>query len=191
MKVIKVIARYVIFLFRGNFFHYNVMIFYYSINSPLSQFSPNLQQKRSVFSVCRRPSVSSKCAPKGSLNSVRSVREKTPHCEYPTIFLSQKITDEQNTQGFTETLSQPISQSVIANVSWKASVFSVCRRPSVGSKCAPKGSVNSVRSVRDITPHCEYPTIFLSQKNTDEQNTQRPTETLSQPISQNLTANVS
>ena len=32
-------------------------------------------------------------------------------------------------------------------------------------------------------------TFFLSQKNTEEQNTQRPTETLSQPISQNLTAN--
>ena len=29
--------------------------------------------------------------------------------------------------------------------------------------------------------------FFLSQKNTEEQNTQRPTETLSQPISQNLT----
>ena len=29
---------------------------------------------------------------------------------------------------------------------------------------------------------------YFSQKNTDEQNTQRPTETLSQPISQNLTA---
>ena len=33
--------------------------------------------------------------------------------------------------------------------------------------------------------------IYFSQKNTDEQNTQRATETLSQPISQNLTANVS
>ena len=42
---------------------------------------------------------------------------KTPHCEYPTIFLSQKITEEQNTQTFTETLSQPITQSVTANVS--------------------------------------------------------------------------
>ena len=93
--------------------------------------------------------MSSKCAPKCSVNSVRSVREKTPHCEYPTIFLSQKITEEQNTQGFTETLSQPISQSITANLSWKASVNSVCRRPSVSSKCAPKGSVNSVRSVRE------------------------------------------
>ena len=33
--------------------------------------------------------------------------------------------------------------------------------------------------------------FYFSQKNTDEQNTQRPTETLSQPISQNVTANVS
>ena len=31
-------------------------------------------------------------------------------------------------------------------------------------------------------------TFYLSQKNTEEQNTQMPTETLSQPISQNLTA---
>ena len=116
---------------------------------------------------------------------------KTPHCEYPTIFLSQKITEEQNTQTFTETLSQPITQSVTANVSWKASVFSVCRRRSVGSKRAQKGSVNSVRSVRDKTPHCEYPTIFLSQKITEEQNTQGSTETLSQPISQNVTATFS
>ena len=33
----------------------------------------------------------------------------------------------------------------------EASVFSVCRRRSVGSKCAPKTSVNSVRSVREKT----------------------------------------
>ncbi len=34
-----------------------------------------------------------------------------------TYFFSQKNTDEQNTQRFTETLSQPITQSVTANVS--------------------------------------------------------------------------
>ena len=63
------------------------------------------------------------------------------------------------------------------------------------SKCAPKDSVNSVRSVREITPQrvvCVlYHTVgafYFSQKNTDEQNTQHSTETLSQPISQNLTA---
>ena len=98
----------------------------------------------------------SNCAPKGSVNSVRSVREKTSqrvtcvssHNE-GVFYFSQKNTDEQNTQTFTETLSQPISQNVTANVSWKASVSSVCRRRSVGSNCAPKGSVNSVRSVRE------------------------------------------
>ena len=63
---------------------------------------------------------------------------------------------------------------------------------------AQKGSVNSVCSVREKTPqqissvlsHMEGAFIF-SQKNTEEQNTQVSTETLSQPISQNLTANVS
>ena len=114
------------------------------------------------------------------------------------FYFSQKNTEEQNTQSFTETLSQPISQSVTANLSWKASVNSVCRRPSVGSKCAPKCSVNSVCSVRDKTPQrfaCisshQVGASYFSQNNTDEQNTQRGTETLSQPISQNLTANVS
>ena len=64
--------------------------------------------------------------------------------------------------------------------------------------CAQKCSVNSVRSVRDKTPQrvvCasahRVGVFFFSQKNTDEQNTQRPTETLSQPISQNLTATFS
>ena len=63
------------------------------------------------------------------------------------------------------------------------------------SKRAPKCSVNSVRSVREKTPQrvvCVlYHTVgafYFSQKNTEEQNTQHSTETLSQPISQNLTA---
>ena len=42
--------------------------------------------------------------------------------------------------------------------------------------------------VRERTPHDNSPMFFFSQKNTEEQNTQRPTETLSQPISQNVTA---
>ena len=136
---------------------------------------------------------------------ISSVRERTPqritcvssHSE-GAFYFSQSNTEEQNTQGFTETLSQPITQSVTANVSWKASVTSVCRRRSVGSKCAPKTSVNSVRSVREktsqrvtcVSSHNEG-VFYFSQKNTDEQNTQHSTETLSQPISQNLTANVS
>ena len=68
----------------------------------------------------------------------------------------------------------------------------------MGLKRAQKGSVNSVRSVRE-KPHQRvvcvlYHTVsafYFSQKNTEEQNTQHFTETLSQPISQNLTANVS
>ena len=72
----------------------------------------------SVFSVCRRPSVCSKCAPKTSGNSVRSVREKTPQrvvCvsshRVGAFYFSQIYTEEQNTQGFTKTLSQPITQN--------------------------------------------------------------------------------
>ena len=61
-----------------------------------------------------------------------------------------------------------------------------------------KRSVKSVSSVRDntsqwfawVSSHSEG-TYFFSQNNTDEQNTQYFTETLSQPISQNLTAKIS
>ena len=123
------------------------------------------------------------------------MREKTPqrfvcvssHSE-GAFYFSQKDTEEQNTQHSTETLSQPISQNLTATFSYKASVTSVCRRPSVSSKCAPKGSVNSVRSVREKTPQRVSKMFFFSQKDTDEQNTQGFTETLSQPISQYLTA---
>ena len=41
-----------------------------------------------------------------------------------------------------------------------------------------------------VSSHSEG-SFYFSQKNTDEQNTQSPTETLSQPISQNLTATFS
>ena len=58
---------------------------------------------------------------KCSVKSVRSVREKLPQrvvCvsshRVGVFYFSQKNTDEQNTQGFTETLSQPISQNVTA-----------------------------------------------------------------------------
>ena len=43
---------------------------------------------------------------------------------------------------------------------------------------------------RKISPASLAIVLFLTE-NTDEQNTQHSTETLSQPISQNLTANVS
>jgi len=68
----------------------------------------------------------------------------------------------------------------------------------VGSKCAPKGSVNSVGSVRERTPQwvtCvssfREGTFYFSQIYTEEQNTQHSTEILSQPISQNVTATFS
>ena len=75
---------------------------------------------------------------------------------------------------------------------------SVCRRRSVGSKRWLKCSVKSVRSVREKSPqrvvcvlsHRED-AFYFSQSNTEEQNTQVSTETLSQPISQNLTATFS
>ena len=68
----------------------------------------------------------------------------------------------------------------------------------MGSKRAQKGSVNSVDSVREKTTQelssalsLTVSAFYFSQKNTEEQNTQKSTETLSQPISQNVTANVS
>jgi len=80
--------------------------------------------------------------------SILSLREDLSFSQGGPFFFSQKNTDEQNTQHLTETLSQPISQSVTANLSWKASVFSVCRRPSVGSKqCAKK--------LRELCALCE------------------------------------
>ena len=88
--------------------------------------------------------------------------------------------------------------SIQRGVGGEVSVFSVCRRPSVGSKCAQKGSVNSVSSVRERTTQelssvlsLTVGAFYFSQKNTDEQNTHHSTETLSQPITQSVTANVS
>ena len=68
----------------------------------------------------------------------------------------------------------------------------------MGSKRWLKCSVKSVSSVREKTlqrvvcvlSHREG-AFYFSQIYTDEQNIQRPTETLSQPISQNVTATFS
>ena len=51
-----------------------------------------------------------------SVKSVSSVREKSPQRLSSVFFFSQKNTEEQNTQGFTETLSQPISQNLTTNI---------------------------------------------------------------------------
>ena len=102
--------------------------------------------------------------------------EKKLSTHTPTMFFfSQKNTEEQNTQRPTETLSQPISQSVTANVSWKASVNSVRER-----------TTQELSSVLSLTVGAFY----FSQKNTDEQNSQRPTETLSQPMTQTLSTKI-
>ena len=68
----------------------------------------------------------------------------------------------------------------------------------MSSKRAPKCSVNSVRSVREkttqrvtcVSSHNEG-VFYFSQIYTEEKNTQHPTETLSQPMTQNVTANIS
>ena len=57
--------------------------------------------------------------------------------------------------------------------------------------CAQKGSVKSVSSVREKTPQRQFSNVLFLTDNTEEQNTQVSTETLSQPISQNLTATFS
>ena len=66
----------------------------------------------------------SKCAPKCSVISVSSVRERNTLRErrnsprqFSNILFLTELTEEQNTQGFTETLSQLISQSLTANFS--------------------------------------------------------------------------
>ena len=67
------------------------------------------------------------CAQKCSVNSVCSVRERTTQrvtCvssfSEGAFYFSQIYTEEQNTQGFTETLSQPISQNLTATFSSNA-----------------------------------------------------------------------
>ena len=59
---------------------------------------------------------------KSSVKSVQSVRERTPQqlSSYLSLtvdasYFSQSYTEGQNTQTFTETLSQPKTQSVTAN----------------------------------------------------------------------------
>ena len=131
-----------------------------------------------------------------------SVREKTPlqlssilSLTVGAFYFSQNNTDEQNTQSFTETLSQPISQNVTANISYNVLWYLYAEGVLWDRNCAQKGSVKSVSSVREKTaqqdssvPFLIEGTFYFSQIYTDEQNTQSFTETLSQPISQNLTA---
>ena len=54
------------------------------------------------------------CAKRLSELCVLCERKTYPHT-HTMFFFSQNYTEEQNTQGFTETLSQPKTQSVTAN----------------------------------------------------------------------------
>ena len=119
-------------------------------------------------SVCRRRSVGSKDAPKRSVKSVSSVREKTftKYASSP-VGVTSHITPLPAGEGLGE---GPLSCELEMCAKMLSELRALCERK---------------------TPHCEYPTIFLSQKNTEEQNSQRCTETLSQPISQNVTATFS
>ena len=148
-------------------------------------------------SVCRRRSVGSNCAQKCSVNSVCSVREKNILCErrnFPrhfsnVLFLTEN-TEEQNTQGPTETLSQPITQNVTATFSSNA-LWTLYAEGLLWARNVRQKPPWTLCALWEKTyPHT--PTMFFfSQNNTDEQNTQHSTETLSQPISQNVTANLS
>ena len=135
-------------------------------------------------SVCRRRSVSSKRAPKCSVNSVCSVREKPSQRVSQLFFFSQMNTEEQNTQHSTETLSQPISQNLTATFSSNALWTLYAGGVLWARNCAPKTSVNSVRSVREKITSVREKTLqqvtcvsshrvgafYFSQKNTEEQN---------------------
>ena len=112
------------------------------------------------------------------------------------VLFSQNYTEEQNTQRRTETLSQPIAQSITANdgcnVLWYIAINSVlsvvCLQTFVGSPCSQKGFCLSVK-ICEREKNQRAPCVLFSQNYTEEQNTQRRTETLSQPIAQSITAN--
>ena len=73
-------------------------------------------------------------------------------CEVTPIRLLIEGDDLLGVQRTCRGISVITPLSIRRGVGGEASVFSVCRRPSVRSKRAPKRSVNSVRSVREKTP---------------------------------------
>jgi len=93
---------------------------------------------------------------------VSSVRDKTPQrvtCvssfREGAFFFSQKNTEEQISQRCTETLSQPISQNLTATFGSNALCSLYAEGVLWTRNSASKGSVNSVRSVREKTPQVE------------------------------------
>ena len=82
-----------------------------------------------------------------------SVREKPPQWVSQLFFFSQRNTEEQNTQHSTETLSQPISQNLTANISRNVLWYLYAEGVLWVRNSVLKGSVKSVSSVREKTPH--------------------------------------
>ena len=119
------------------------------------------------------------------------------------FYFSQKNTEKQNTQHSTETLSQPITQSVTAIFSWNVLWYLYAGGLLWARNVRKRILLNlwvlwekEIPFVREGTPQrlswlLSHPegAFYFSQKYTDEQNTQHSTETLSQPITQNVTAN--
>ena len=87
--------------------------------------------------------------------STLSLKEDLSFSHEGPFFLSQRNTEEQNTQRPTETLSQPISQNLTATFSSNALCSLYAEGLLWARNCPQKGSVNSVRSVRDKTPQRE------------------------------------
>ena len=134
---------------------------------------------------------------KGLLNLWVLWEKNSPASLKDVLFLTDN-TEEQNTQRSTETLSQPISQNLTAPLA-----VTLCEL------CMPEAFCG-LETVRQKTPWTlcalwekkltsESICLFIlfrgyfsfSQIYTEEQNTQGFTETLSQPISQNLTVTFS
>ena len=115
-----------------------------------------------------------------------SLTEDISYSHRGTFYLSQKNTEEQNTQMPTETLSQPISQNLTAtfncNVLWILYAGGVLWVRNVGWNVLLNLWVLWEKKI----PASLAIVLFLTD-NTEEQNTLMPTETLSQPITQNIT----
>ena len=91
----------------------------------------------------------SKCAPKSSVNSVRSVREKPPPTALKHSF-SHRITQMNRTHSISQSpYGRQNSQNLTANFSRNALCSLYAEGVLWARNCAQKSSVNSVCSVRE------------------------------------------
>ena len=147
-----------------------------------------------MISVCRRPSVGSKLCAKRSVKSVGSVREKIPSVllvchliEWVRSFSHRRTQKNRTHKGaqrhqvnrYHRTLQPPLAITFCEFCMPKAFCgLELCAKM-LSELCVLCERKNSPASLKNV--------LFLTD-NTEEQNTQHSTETLSQPISQNLTA---